>query len=95
MRNDYGYLADVVSWCKGYILAINFAEDNISTNFHLTCDFSVKKEGLYWIVVGSQAANAQRCTAAEGLLYKPWPLVVPTCTAIVVKGGTTWARNGR
>ena len=41
------------------------------------------------------AANAPRCTAAEGLLYKPWSLVVPTCTArclhqrpLVVKGGT-------
>ena len=27
------------------------------------------------------AANAPECTAAEGLLYKPWFLVVPTCTA--------------
>ena len=27
------------------------------------------------------AANAPECTAAEGLLYKPWSLVVPTCTA--------------
>ena len=27
------------------------------------------------------AANAPGCTAAEGLLYKPWSLVVPTCTA--------------
>ena len=27
------------------------------------------------------AANAPACTAAEGLLYKPWSLVVPTCTA--------------
>ena len=27
------------------------------------------------------AANAPRCTAAEGLLYIPWSLVVPTCTA--------------
>ena len=26
------------------------------------------------------AANAPRCTVAEGLLYKPWSLVVPTCT---------------
>ena len=26
-------------------------------------------------------ANAPGCTAAEGLLYKPWSLVVPTCTA--------------
>ena len=25
-------------------------------------------------------ANAPGCTAAEGLLYKPWSLVVPTCT---------------
>ena len=27
------------------------------------------------------AANAPGCTAAEGLLYKPWSVVVPTCTA--------------
>ena len=27
------------------------------------------------------AANAPGCTAAEGLLYKPWSLVFPTCTA--------------
>ena len=27
------------------------------------------------------AANASGCTAAEGLLYKPWSLVVPTCTS--------------
>ena len=27
------------------------------------------------------AANAPGCTAAEVLLYKPWSLVVPTCTA--------------
>ena len=27
------------------------------------------------------AANAHGCTAAEGLLYKPWSSVIPTCTA--------------
>ena len=27
------------------------------------------------------AANGPGCTAAEGLLYKPWSLVFPTCTA--------------
>ena len=27
------------------------------------------------------AANAPKCTAAEGLLYKSWSLVVHTCTA--------------
>ena len=27
------------------------------------------------------AANAPGCTAAEGLLYKPWSLVIHTCTA--------------
>ena len=56
---------------------------------------------LYCIVWGRvPAANAPGCTTAEGLLYKPWYLVVPTCTArclppetLVVKGGTTWARN--
>ena len=47
------------------------------------------------------AANAPGCTVAEGLLYKPWSSVVPTCSdrclhqrTLVVKGGTTWARNG-
>ena len=35
------------------------------------------------------AASAPECTAAEGLLYKPWSLVVPTCI-LVVKGGNTW-----
>ena len=32
------------------------------------------------------AANAPGCTAAEGLLYKPWSLVVPTCTARCLLG---------
>ena len=27
------------------------------------------------------AANALGCTAAEGLLYNPWSLVLPTCIA--------------
>ena len=27
------------------------------------------------------AANAPGCTAAEGLLYEPWSIVFPTCTA--------------
>ena len=27
------------------------------------------------------AAKPPGCTASEGLLYKPWSLVVPTCTA--------------
>ena len=27
------------------------------------------------------AANVPGCTAAEGLLYKPWYLIFPTCTA--------------
>ena len=26
-------------------------------------------------------ANDPGCTVAEGLLYEPWSLVVPTCTA--------------
>ena len=37
-----------------------------------------------WIVLYCgrvPAANAPGCTAAEGLLYKPRSLVVPTCTA--------------
>ena len=50
------------------------------------------------------AANVPGCTAAEGLLYKPWSLVVPSSylhrqvslpETLVVKGGTTWARSDR
>ena len=51
------------------------------------------------------ADNAPGCTAAEGLLYKPWSfLLAPPGVStrdlssertLVVKGGTTWARNGR
>ena len=49
-----------------------------------------------------QGANAPGCTAAEGLLYKPLVFshsylhrqVSPPET-LVVKGGTTWERNGR
>ena len=36
---------------------------------------------LYCIVVGSRRLMPPGCTAAEGLLYKPWSLVVPTFTA--------------
>ena len=36
------------------------------------------------------AANAPGCTAAEGLFYKPWSLVLPTCTARCLH-----QRNGR
>ena len=36
---------------------------------------------LYFYCGRIPAANAPGCTAAEGLLYKPWSLVVPTCTA--------------
>ena len=60
---------------------------------------------LYCIVLYCSwvpAASAPGCTAAEGLLYKPWFFsrsylnrqVSPPET-LVVKGGTTWARNGR
>ena len=44
----------------------------------------LRKIVLYCIVLYCgrvPAANAPGCTASEGLLYKPWPLVVPTCTA--------------
>ena len=40
------------------------------------------------------AASDPECTAAEGLLYKAWLEMSPSET-LVVKGGTTWARNGR
>ena len=47
--------------------------------FRLTPDFRV---GVFYFYCGRvPAANAPGCTAAEGLLYKPWSLVVPTCTA--------------
>ena len=45
------------------------------------------------------ATNASGCTAAEDLLYKPWSTVVLPCSArclhLIVKGRTTWTRNGR
>ena len=46
--------------------------------------FSISRPSLVRIVLYCgrvPAANAPGCTAAEGLLYKPWSLVVPTCTA--------------
>ena len=59
------------------------------------------KRNYYSLYCGRvPAAKAPGCTAAKGLLHKPWSLVVPTCTArclhqtLIVKGGTTWARNG-
>ena len=39
------------------------------------------------------AANAPGCTAAEGLLYKPWSLVVPTCTARCLHHPSSERRN--
>ena len=48
------------------------------------------------------AANAPGCTAAECLLYRPCSFSrsclhrqVSRPETLVVKGGTTWARNGR
>ena len=45
------------------------------------------------------AANAPVYTAADGLLYKPWSSYlhrqVSRTETLIVKGGTTWARNGR
>ena len=40
-------------------------------------------------------ANTHGCTAAEGLLYKPWSSVFPLPETLVGVGGTTWARNCR
>ena len=69
-------------------------------------DSQVSKQAVVvWLVMlcgRVQAAKAPGCTAAEGLLYKPWSFsrsylhrkVSPPET-LVVKGGTTWARNGR
>ena len=54
-----------------------------SNSFYFVPGHYTKKKNLtlkeYFIVV--PVANASWCTAAEGLLYKPWSLVVPTCTA--------------
>ena len=50
--------------------------------YHISCAIcsgSNDNTVLYYGTVA--AANAPRCTAAEGLLYKPWSLVFPTCTA--------------
>ena len=42
----------------------------------------INPETCYVMLCGRvPAANAPGCTAAEGLLYKPWSLVVPTFTA--------------
>ena len=50
---------------------------------HCTEGHRFKHECLYMYVCGRVlAANAPGCTAAEGLLYKPWSLVFPTCTAM-------------
>ena len=50
------------------------ASMEMSTGLHLVLR-------LYLYCGRVPAANAPGCTAAEGLLYKPWSLVVPTCTA--------------
>ena len=58
--------------------------------------------GSLCIAVGSRRLMSPGCTVAEGLLYKTVVFsrsylhrqVSPPET-LVVKGGTTWARNGR
>ena len=54
------------------------------------------------IHTGSPPISVLRLVHVTHLLYKPWPLVVPTCAArclhqrpLVAKGGTTCAWNGR
>ena len=42
---------------------------------------------LYCIVLRSRQLMPPGCTAAEGLLYNPWSLVVPTCTARSLQTG--------
>ena len=37
--------------------------------------------GRFSYYKNTNVVNAPGCTAAEGLLYKPWSLVVPTYTA--------------
>ena len=39
------------------------------------------------------AANAPWCTAAEGLFYKPWSLVIPTCSERRNYLGEKWPMN--
>ena len=52
----------------------------IAKTFHIFCSKSY--DSTFFLYCGRvPAANAPGCTAAEGLLYKPWSLVVPTCTA--------------
>ena len=51
---------------------------------------------LYYIVVGSRRLMPPGCTAAEGLLSRSYlHRQVSPAETLVVKGGTTWARNGR
>ena len=73
---------------------INLTRSSVTTSEFLstvaltvtTRECSIFKSKLFWrgmlcYVVGSRRLMPPGCTAAEGLLYKPWSLVVPTCTA--------------
>ena len=53
--------------------------DIVGTVYHLVIYMQSNKIVLYCGRVPT--ANAPECTAAEGLLYKPWSLVFPTFTA--------------
>ena len=50
------------------IIGVNILKSQLKLNVVLYCGTVL-------------AANATGCTAAYGLLYKPWTSVVPNCTA--------------
>ena len=56
---------------------------NSGHNVYSDCGLMVDFRELVVLYCGRvPVANAPECTAAEGLLYKPWSLVLPTCTAM-------------
>ena len=56
--------------------------DNLLSKWYPWLSYSLYYSRLPLLYCGRvPAANAPGCIAAEGLFYKPWSLVVPTCTA--------------
>ena len=53
--------------------------DTIWTLFYVYNNRIFLNQGCIVLYCG-RVPGAPRCSAAEGLLYKPWSLVVPTCT---------------
>ena len=83
-----------LSYCHAHVEtpktdATTRARDNNSDITHSIVHTYSNEGGLYlvWKYLGVlycgrvPATNASGCTAAEGLLYKPWSLDIPTCTA--------------